>query len=56
MSDTESKSESKKAPEALFVTPIAKPLANKSLEKKVLKLIKRGMSLCFCVSLPNPSL
>lgn len=42
MSDTESKSDTKKQTTPLFVTPIAKPLANKSLEKKVFKLIKKG--------------
>lgn len=47
MSDTESKSETKKQSTPLFVTPIAKPLANKSLEKKVLKLVKKGKCVNF---------
>ena len=47
MSDTESKSETKKQSTPLFVTPIAKPLANKSLEKKVLKLVKKGKCVLF---------
>ena len=42
MSDTESKSSSKKHIKSTFVCPIAKPLADKSLEKKVLKLVKKG--------------
>lgn len=42
MPDTESKSSSKKHLKPTFVCPIAKPLADKSLEKKVLKLVKKG--------------
>ena len=42
MSDTESKSSSKKHIKSTFVCPIAKPLADRSLEKKVLKLVKKG--------------
>ena len=47
MSDTETKTETTKPTVPLFFTPIAKPLANKSLEKKVLKLVKKGMYLLF---------
>ncbi|OAO14034.1 H/ACA ribonucleoprotein complex subunit 2-like protein [Blastocystis sp. ATCC 50177/Nand II] len=42
MSDTETNTESKKDSAPLYVSPIAKPLANKSLEKKVLKLVKKA--------------
>ena len=42
MSDTETNTESKKDSAPLYVSPIAKPLANKSLEKKVLNLVKKA--------------
>lgn len=45
MSDTETNTESKKDSATLYVSPIAKPLANKSLEKKVLKLVKKGREI-----------
>ena len=41
-SDNESTSESKQESVPTFVSPIAKPLAGKSLEKKVFKLVKKG--------------
>ena len=41
-SDNESTSESKQESVPVFVSPIAKPLAGKSLEKKVFKLVKKG--------------
>ena len=42
MSDTETAADSKKVSVPTFVSPIAKPLAGKSLEKKVLKVVKKG--------------
>ncbi|KAK8805285.1 hypothetical protein WA588_000225 [Blastocystis sp. NMH] len=42
MSDTETAADSKKVSVPTFVSPIAKPLAGKSLEKKVLKVVKKA--------------
>ena len=54
MSDTESKSESKKETVPTYVSPIAKPLANKSLEKKELKLVKKGKGIALVRSTSYP--
>lgn len=43
MSDNETTNDSKKVTVPTYVSPIAKPLAGKSLEKKVFKLVKKGM-------------
>lgn len=45
MSDNESTNDSKKVTVPTYVSPIAKPLAGKSLEKKVFKLVKKGKML-----------
>lgn len=54
MSDTETNIESKKDSAPLYVSPIAKPLANKSLEKKVLKLVKKGREVVCASSVSHP--